>query len=111
QICNVSSLILQNAEGAFPNLHPETLEERWIIARMDGAHSQINDAFATFAFSRACDVLYHLVFDEFCDWYAEAIKPRLYDDEERTRATAVAVLERVLKLLHPVMPHVTEEIW
>ena len=50
-----------------------------------------------------------MTFDEFCDWYAEAIKPRLGEDD--ARATAYAALERLLKLLHPVMPHVTEEIW
>jgi valyl-tRNA synthetase len=56
-------------------------------------------------------VLYHLTFDDFCDWYAEAIKPRLYDGDEDARATALANLERLLELLHPAMPHVTEEIW
>ena len=55
--------------------------------------------------------LYHLTFDDFCDWYAEAIKPRLYDGDDDAKATALAALERLLKLLHPVMPHVTEEIW
>jgi valyl-tRNA synthetase len=53
--------------------------------------------------------LYHLTFDDFCDWYLESIKPRLAEDD--VRATAFAALERLLKLLHPVMPHVTEEIW
>jgi valyl-tRNA synthetase len=57
------------------------------------------------------DALYHLTFDDFCDWYAEAIKPRLYEDDEPAAATALAALERLLALLHPVMPHVTEEIW
>jgi len=56
-------------------------------------------------------VLYHLTFDDFCDWYAEAIKPRLYDGDEDAQATALANLERLLALLHPVLPHVTEEIW
>jgi valyl-tRNA synthetase len=55
--------------------------------------------------------LYHLTFDDFCDWFAEAIKPRLYAGDEDAKATALAALERLLALLHPVMPHVTEEIW
>ncbi len=62
-----------------------------------------------FDFAHAVDALYHLTFDDFCDWYLESIKPRL--DDADTRATAFAALERLLKLLHPVMPHVTEEIW
>jgi valyl-tRNA synthetase len=57
------------------------------------------------------NTLYRVTFDDFCDWYAEAIKARLYDGDEDARATALAALERLLKLLHPVMPHVTEEIW
>ena len=57
------------------------------------------------------DVLYHVTFDDFCDWYAEAIKPRLYAGDEDAQATALANLERLLKVLHPAMPHVTEEIW
>ena len=64
-----------------------------------------------FAFSKVADSLYHLTFDDFCDWYAEAIKPRLYDGDADAQATALAALERLLQLLHPVMPHVTEEIW
>jgi valyl-tRNA synthetase len=59
----------------------------------------------------AAAILYHLTFDDFCDWYAEAIKPRLYDRDEAAISTALAALERLLALLHPVMPHVTEEIW
>ena len=50
-------------------------------------------------------------FDDFCDWYAEAIKARLYDRDPDALATALALLERLLAYLHPVMPHVTEEIW
>src|SRR5207237_1035438 len=61
--------------------------------------------------SAASVALYHLTFDDFCDWYAEAVKPRLRDGDEDARATALAALQRLLALLHPVMPHVTEEIW
>jgi valyl-tRNA synthetase len=71
----------------------------------------MEDAFERFEFAPVADTLYHLTFDDFCDWYAEAIKPRLYNGDEDARATALAALERLLKLLHPMMPHVTEEIW
>jgi valyl-tRNA synthetase len=64
---------------------------------------------AEFDFAHAVDRLYHLTFDDFCDWYLESIKPRL--GEADVKATAFAALERLLKLLHPVLPHVTEEIW
>jgi len=68
-------------------------------------------ALPKFEFSAAVTALYHVTFDDFCDWYAEAIKPRLYEGDADARATALAALQRLLKLLHPVMPHVTEEIW
>ena len=112
KLWNVSRLILENAGNARPAFRPSKLEDEWIIARLDATQSQVNEYFGAFDFAHAVDALYHLTFDDFCDWYAEAIKPRLYDEEdEDASAMALAVLERLLKLLHPVMPHVTEEIW
>ena len=96
---------------ATPSERPQALEERWILGAALAAQRQIEAAFAEFDFAEAVDVLYHVTFDDFCDWYAEAIKPRLYGEDADARATALAALERLLKLLHPVMPHVTEEIW
>ena len=64
-----------------------------------------------FDFAAAVKILYRLTLDDFCDWYAEAAKPRLYEDDPDAASTALAALERLLALLHPVMPHVTEEIW
>ena len=87
------------------------LEERWILARLDAARAAVEDAWSRFDFAAATSVLYHLTFDDFCDWYAEAVKQRLYDGDEDARATALAALERLLALLHPLVPHVTEEIW
>ncbi len=111
KLWNVSRLILQNAEGVSPALAPRDLEERWILARLDAARVEVEDAWARFDFAESTAALYHVVFDDFCDWYAEAIKPRLYDRDEAALSTALAALERLLALLHPVMPHVTEEIW
>ncbi len=112
KLWNVSRLILENAGEARPDFRPAKLEEEWIIARLDATQSQVEGHFGEFDFAHAVDALYHLTFDDFCDWYAEAIKPRLYNEaDEDASATALAVLERLLKLLHPVMPHVTEEIW
>jgi valyl-tRNA synthetase len=111
KLWNVARLILQHAESVTPALAPRELEERWILARIDAARAELEDQWSRFDFASSTDTLYHLVFDDFCDWYAEAIKPRLYDDDRDAVATAVAALERLLALLHPVMPHVTEEIW
>jgi valyl-tRNA synthetase len=111
KLWNVARLFLANADGAAPELRPRDVEERWILARIEAAVREVEDAFGAFEFSRAVNALYHLTFDEFCDWYAEAIKPRLYAGDADARVTAVAALERLLALLHPVMPHVTEEIW
>jgi valyl-tRNA synthetase len=111
KLWNVARLILQQAEGVAPAARPTALEERWILARLDAARAAVEEAWARFDFASATGVLYHLTFDDFCDWYAEAVKPRLYDGDEDCRATALAALEKLLALLHPLMPHVTEEIW
>jgi valyl-tRNA synthetase len=111
KLWNVSRLLLQNAGGAAPDARPQAVEERWILARLDAGRAELDAALGRFDFAAAVKLLYRLTFDDFCDWYAEAIKPRLYDGDEDARATALAALERLLNLLHPVMPHVTEEIW
>jgi len=111
KLWNVSRLILQNAEGALPEARPSALEERWILARIDAARAELEELWGRFDLAASTDVLYHLTFDDFCDWYVEAIKPRLYENDEAATATALAALERLLALLHPVMPHVTEEVW
>jgi valyl-tRNA synthetase len=111
KLWNVSRLILANTGGVEADLRPRELEERWILARLDATRAQLEETWSRFEFASAVSALYHLTFDDFCDWYAEAIKPRLYDGDDDAQATALAALERLLLLLHPVMPHVTEEIW
>jgi valyl-tRNA synthetase len=111
KLWNVARLLLGEAAGVDPDLRPRDVEERWILARLDAARAELEALIPEFEFSAATSVLYHLTFDDFCDWYAEAIKPRLYAGDEDARATALGALERLLELLHPVMPHVTEEIW
>jgi len=108
KLWNASRLLLANAGGEV-DARPSSLEERWILARIDATRAEVERDFDAFDFSHAADRLYHLTFDDFCDWYLESIKPRL--GEADVRATALAALERLLKLLHPVVPHVTEEIW
>jgi valyl-tRNA synthetase len=112
KLWNASRLLLQAAGGEVtPELRPSSTEERWILGRLDAARAELESCFGGIELSRATAVLYRLTFDDFCDWYAEAIKPRLRNGDEAARATALAALERLLKLLHPIMPHVTEEIW
>ena len=109
KLWNVARLLLQHRVD--PEVRPRELEERWILARIDGTRAELGQAWGAFDFSHSVQSLYRLVFDDFCDWYAEAIKPRLREGDEDAAATALAALERLLALLHPVMPHVTEEIW
>ena len=111
KLWSVARLILANVGDEHPAERPRDLEEHWILARLSACQRAIEGAFAQFDCADAAQELYHLTFDDFCDWYAEAIKPRLYGGDPDARATALAALERLLKLLHPVMPHVTEEIW
>jgi valyl-tRNA synthetase len=111
KLWNVSRLLLSTAGAKEVASRPRDLEERWILARLERVRAEIEGHFAAFRFSHAAQALYRVTFDDFCDWYAEAIKPRLYAGDEDAGATALAALERLLGLLHPVMPHVTEEIW
>ena len=111
KLWNVARLLLQHGDGIAPALHPRALEERWILQRIDDVRAELERLLPRFEFAAVADALYHLTFDDFCDWYAEAIKPRLYDGDEQAASTALGALERLLALLHPVLPHVTEEIW
>jgi valyl-tRNA synthetase len=108
KLWNASRLLLL-AGADEVDARPSSLEERWILARIEATRAEVEQDLDTYEFAHAVDRLYHLTFDDFCDWYLESIKPRL--EEPNVKATAFAALERLLTLLHPVMPHVTEEIW
>jgi valyl-tRNA synthetase len=111
KLWNVSRLILANTEGASPDLRPAHREEQWILGRLEIARKEVEAALRDFDFAAVARVLYRVTFEDFCDWYAEIIKPRLYEHDADTQATALGALELLLKLLHPVLPHVTEEVW
>ena len=111
KLWNAARLIVTSCEGATAASKPSSLEEHWILARLSQTQRAVEGFLGEFDFAHTMDELYHLTFDDFCDWYLESIKPRLYAGEADARATAAAALERLLKLLHPVLPHVTEEIW
>ncbi|GIL15566.1 MAG: valine--tRNA ligase [Chloroflexota bacterium] len=92
-----------------------TLPDRWIISREHNLINRVNDLFREYRFNEAAQDIYHFLWDEYCDWYIEASKVILNGSDERakhnTRAVLVHVLEHALRLLHPMMPFVTEEIW
>jgi valyl-tRNA synthetase len=111
KLWNAARLIVTACDGALPDERPASLEERWILARLSQSQRAVESLLGQFDLAHVADELYHLTFDDFCDWYLEAVKGRLYDGDADARATATAALERLLELLHPLMPHVTEEIW
>jgi len=95
-----------------------TLEDRWILSRFNRVTAEVNDALATYRFHEAANRIYDFFWGEFCDWYLELIKPHLNFEEgaDQTQArivcgNLVAIFDAALRLLHPVMPFITEEIW
>jgi valyl-tRNA synthetase len=91
---------------------PHTVEDRWILSRLQRAKGATARAIEGFEFHRAVLGLYDFVYGELCDWYLEMIKPRLYaEDNADVARFALGVLEETLALAHPVIPFVTEELW
>jgi valyl-tRNA synthetase len=115
KLWNASRLILLAAGDAEAAPRPETVEDRWIVSRLERLTERVTALLDGFELSRAALELYGAFWGEVCDWYLEFVKPRLRDDgpgdREATSATALWVLDRCLRLLHPMMPFVTEEIW
>ncbi|MBZ5574632.1 MAG: valine--tRNA ligase [Acidobacteriia bacterium] len=98
------------------SFHAATLEDRWILSRFNRVIKDVNAALETYRFHEAANSIYDFFWGEFCDWYLELIKPRLVDEAPRESAQAacqnlVSLFEAALRLLHPVMPFITEEIW
>jgi valyl-tRNA synthetase len=110
KLWNASRLLLQAGVTEVAE-RPSSLEERWILARLSQVQRAVEANLDAFDFTHLVQELYDVTFNDFCDWYLEAIKPRIYEGDADAIATAAAALERLLKLLHPAMPHVTEEIW
>jgi valyl-tRNA synthetase len=95
-----------------------SLEDRWILSRFNRVTSEVNDALRTYRFHEAANRIYDFFWGEFCDWYIELIKPRLNFEEGSDNSPAriacanlVNLFDASLRLLHPVMPFITEEIW
>lgn len=94
-----------------PALDELTDADRWILGRMEEVRAEVDSAFEGYEFGRACEALYHFAWDEFCDWYVELTKNQLGQGLTHTTAVLAAVLDTLLRLLHPVIPFVTETLW
>jgi valyl-tRNA synthetase len=92
-----------------------SLPDRWIVSRMNEVAAEVDWALGEYRFNDAASSLYQFIWHEFCDWYLELIKPALYGDDaqakRRTLNVLVGVFERTMRMLHPFMPFITEEIW
>jgi len=118
KIWNAARLVLSAYRGGPPELPSEderTLTERWLLSRHQACLEEVDRAFEEYRFADAAQSLHRFIWAELCDWALEMEKGRLYEggDEQRHRAARVAawVLERTLRMLHPIMPFVTEEVW
>ena len=130
KIWNAARFMFMNVDRIEPGLRPEvsdstvildrfeaqTLEDRWIFSHFNRVAGEVSEAFDSYRFHEAANRIYDFFWGEFCDWYLELIKPRLlpeHDKEEAAKACAilVKVFEASLRLLHPIMPFITEEIW
>ncbi|MFQ6096384.1 MAG: valine--tRNA ligase [Armatimonadota bacterium] len=119
KLWNASRLVLTNLDGnanvPVPADHDQELADRWILARLSATIAAVQRQLEKYDLADATRTLYQFVWDEFCDWYLEMAKADLYghDPQRRqaVRGVLVKVLTDVLKLLHPFMPFITEEIW
>jgi valyl-tRNA synthetase len=130
KIWNAARFMFMNVDRVEPGLRPgtesetrshtssDTLEDRWILSRFNRVTAEVNDALETFRFHEAANRIYDFFWGEFCDWYIELIKPRLMLEETGDKGQAriacgnlVNLFDSSLRLLHPIMPFITEEIW
>ncbi|AXG37431.1 valine--tRNA ligase [Enterococcus gilvus] len=119
KIWNASRFVIMNVEGFTPAdidfSGEKTVADRWILTRLNETVEKVTSLFDQFEFGEAGRQLYNFMWDDFCDWYIEMSKEILYGEDEEAKQTTksilVYVLDQTLRLLHPIMPFVTEEIW
>ncbi|MBT4522262.1 MAG: valine--tRNA ligase [Halieaceae bacterium] len=122
KIWNAARYVLMNCENQDCGLSDAaevsmSLADRWIVSRLQQTQSSITQAVASYRLDLASQAIYEFVWNEYCDWYLELSKPVLWDDtaaaaaQRGTRKTLIQVLESILRLIHPFMPFISEEIW
>lgn len=119
KIWNASRFVIMNSEGMTVEditlTGEKTVADRWILTRLNETIAKVTELFDHFEFGEAGRQLYNFIWDDFCDWYIEMSKEVLYGDDavskQTTQSILVHTLDQILRLLHPIMPFVTEEIW
>ncbi len=118
KVWNASRFIMMNVEKAPESqaaLSDLTMADRWILSKVNTLAKDVTENMDKYELGIALQKVYDFIWEEFCDWYIEMVKPRLYSDEDTTKAAAIWTLKTVLiqslKLLHPYMPFITEEIF
>ncbi len=111
KLWNASRLILLNVAEVEAAPRPVSAEDRWLLSRLEETIASVTAKLEEYDFAHAVAEIYAFFWSELCDWYLEIVKPRLYEGEPEFSATLLWALERVLGLLHPIMPFVSEEIW
>ena len=122
KIWNAARYVMMNCDNEDCGVHNSepvqlSLADRWITSKLQETTTQITQAVGSYRFDMASQALYEFIWNEYCDWYLELSKPVLWDEDASpeamrgTRQTLIRVLETWLRLLHPLMPFITEEIW
>ncbi|MGN0924690.1 valine--tRNA ligase [Ectopseudomonas mendocina] len=121
KLWNAANFVIENTDGQDTGVNGEEVElssvDRWIISQLQRTEAEVTRQLDAFRFDLATQALYEFVWDQYCAWYLELVKPVLWDEnapierQRGTRRTLVRVLEVILRLAHPFMPFITEEIW